>query len=384
MAIRKWAPWVVAPALVALVAALLISIAAVGGGESDVGAARDAASYADDYGVSVDEAKRRLGLQAEAGELGAALTSGEASTFGGLWIVHTPQYAVKVAFTEDGETALEGYNISEALAGVIDVMAVDTTLEALLTAQSDAAAAVASTGVDAESGVMVQENVVDVFTLDKVALERALDSAGAVLPAKSRVREVSALSTPAHGSELHGGEHLSTCTSGFSVKNSSGTQGITTAGHCRDSQRRSGTKLTFVEEWDGGSYDLQWHTGPSGQTIRNLVDDGTNHRYINSGRAWSDQSAGDYVCKYGMITKYDCGEIETKYYELEEGRGNMWVLVRNVDGDNSDLAERGDSGGPFFDGNVGVGILTHGVDTTKAIYMAFDLIEDKGLTLDTD
>ena len=44
----------------------------------------------------------------------------------------------------------------------------------------------------------------------------------------------------------------------------------------------------------------------------------------------------------------------------------------------------GDSGGPFFDGNVGVGVLTHDVDTTKAIYMAFDLIEDKGLTLDTD
>ena len=94
MAVRKWAPWVVVPALVALVAALLISIAAVGGGESDVGAARDAASYADDYGVSVDEAKRRLGLQAEAGKLGAALTSGEVSTFGGLWIVHTPQYSV--------------------------------------------------------------------------------------------------------------------------------------------------------------------------------------------------------------------------------------------------------------------------------------------------
>ena len=138
-----------------------------------------------------------------------------------------------------------------------------------------------------------------------------------------------------------------------------------------------------MEEWDGGSYDLQWHTGPSGQTIRNLAYDGTNLRYINSGRAWADQSAGDYVCKYGKSTNYDCGEIETKYYQLP-GRGNKWVLVRNVGGDNSDLAEPGDSGGPFFDGNVGVGVLTHGVDTTKAIYMAFDLIEDKGLTLDTD
>ena len=383
MAIRKWAPWVVVPAVVALVAALVVSIAAVGGGESDVGAARDAASYADDYGVSVDEAKRRLGLQAEAGKLGGALTSGKASTFGGLWIVHTPQYAVKVAFTEDGETALEGYDMSAALDDVIDVVEVDTTLAALVSAQSGAAAAVASTGIAAESAVILRDNVVDVFTLDKVALERALDSAGAVLPAKSRVREVSALSAPAHGSELHGGEHITRCTSGFAVKNSSGTQGITTAGHCDDVQRRSGTTLTLVKEWDGGSYDLQWHTGPSNKTIRKLVYDGTNHRYINSGRARRDQSEGDYVCKYGMSTKYDCGEIESTRYEME-GRGNTWVLVRNVEGDDSVLAEDGDSGGPFFDGNVALGILTHDVDETKAIYMPFDLIEDKGLSLDTD
>ena len=141
--------------------------------------------------------------------------------------------------------------------------------------------------------------------------------------------------------------------------------------------------MTLVKKWDGGSYDLQWHTGPSDQTIRNLVYDGTNHRYINSGRARRDQSAGDYVCKYGKTTKYDCGEIESTRYEIE-GRGNTWVLVRNVDGDDSDLADGGDSGGPFFDGNVALGILTHGVDETKAIYMPYDLIEDKGLTLDTD
>ena len=43
MAIRKWAPWVVVPALVALVAALLVSIAGVGGSApTPAGAARDA------------------------------------------------------------------------------------------------------------------------------------------------------------------------------------------------------------------------------------------------------------------------------------------------------------------------------------------------------
>ena len=323
-------------------------------------------------------------MQAEAGKLGAALTSGEGTTFGGLWIEHSPEYAVKVAFTGDGESTLEGYDISSGLAGVIDVVEVDTSLEALLTAQSSAKSAVADTGVAAEYGVMVQENAVDMLTLDKAALERALDSAGRVLPSKARVKRISALSAPAHGNDLHGGEHITRCTSGFGVKNSAGTQGITTAGHCDNDQSRAGTSLTLVDEWDGGSYDLQWHTGPSTHTVRNWAYDGTNHRYINSGRDWDDQSAGDYVCKYGMATRYDCGEIETKYYHLAPGRGNRWVLVQNVEGDNSVLARPGDSGGPFFDGNVAVGILTHSVDATKAIYMAFDFIEAKGLTLDSD
>ena len=261
---------------------------------------------------------------------------------------------------------------------------VDTTLDGLIAAQGSAKNEVSRTSVIAEYGVDVAGNAVDVFVLDKEALEDALEDKGAILPTKARIKEIAALSTPVHGTELHGGEHLSTCTSGFSVKDSNGTQGITTAGHCQNSQSRGGTALTFKQEWHGGSYDLQWHSGPTSQTVRNLAYDGTNHRYINSGRHWNDQSVGDYVCKYGMTTGAGCGEIETKHYKPALYTGNKWVLVRNVPGDNSDLGEPGDSGGPVFDGNVAVGVLTHGVDTTKVIYMAFNYIENVGLSLDTD
>ena len=216
-----------------------------------------------------------------------------------MWIQHTPTHAVKAAFTENGDAALERYEKSDGLADELEAVTAQVSLEALLTAQEDAKNSVARTAVSAEYAVIVQDNVVDVLTLDADALEVALSEAGAELPAKARIKEISAMSAPVHGSELHGGEALSTCTSGFSVKNSSGTQGITTAGYCRRSQSRSVVALAMVEEWDGGSYDLQWHTGPSSQTVRNLVYDGTNHRYIHSGRHWDDQAAGDYVCKYG-------------------------------------------------------------------------------------
>ncbi len=354
------------------------------GAKGDGTSGRDAESYADDYGVTVEEARRRLDLQVEAGKLGASLAANESATFGGLWIEHTPEYVVKAAFTEDGDATLQRYKKSKALAGVIESVAVDTTLNNLIAAQGSAKTSVSRTSVAAEYGVSVADNAVNVFTLDKEALKDALDKKGKELPAKARIKEVSALSAPTHGTQIHGGEHLSTCTAGFSVKNSNGTQGITTAGHCRNNQSRGGTALTFKQEWHGGSYDLQWHTGPASQTVRNLVYDGSGHRYIYSGRHWNDQAAGDYVCKYGKVTGADCGEIETKYYQMPGYVGNKWVLVRNVPGDNSDLSEQGDSGGPFFDGNVGVGIMSHEVDNTKAIYMAFNFIENVGLSLDTD
>ena len=210
----------------------------------------------------------------------------------------------------------------------------------------------------------------------------ALVQKGEELPLKTITKEITALSSAAHGSEIHGGEDLTSCTTGFAVKDEDGTQGITTAGHCSDSQSRGSTSLTYKNQWWGGSYDLQWHTAPSSIDVRNLAYDGTNHRYINSGRSWDNQSAGDYVCKYGKTTHEGCGTIETKYYVIEPHMGNKWVLVGN--GNTSDLSEGGDSGGPWFSGNVAVGVMTHEVDTHKAIYMAFDFIENVGLSLDTN
>ena len=370
----------------AVVALLVVPLlVAMGNDQSDTaddGAlARDAQSYADDYGVSVAEARQRLELQIEAGRLGAALTANEGETFGGLWIEHRPRFKVKVGFTGGGDETLSQYEKSADLAGAIESVVVDTMLGGLIGVQGSSKTAISRTSIAAELGVNVAENFVDVYTPDEQALKDALDDQGAELPSKARIKEVSALSSPAHGSEIHGGEDLTTCTSGFSVKNSSGTQGITTAGHCQPNQSRGRTALTHEDEWWGGSYDLQWHTAPSSINVRNLAFDGANHRYIHSGRHWDDQSAGEYVCKYGKITHGGCGTIETKYYQISPQTGNKWVLVANP---GVHLAEHGDSGGPFFSGNVAYGILTHKVDIDKAIYMAFSFIENQGLSLDTD
>lgn len=64
----------------------------------------------------------------------------------------------------------------------------------------------------------------------------------------------------------HGGEAISSCTSGFGTKTSSGTRGISTAGHCGNSQTDDGSSLTYKSEYRGTHGDFQWHTGPKPET----------------------------------------------------------------------------------------------------------------------
>ena len=106
---------------------------------SDDALTRDATSYANAFGVSVEEAKRRLLLQDTIGELNAMLESNESETLGGLWIDNeSPEYKAIVAFTSNGEATVAPYAEELGLAGMLEVRTVDTSLEDLRTIQADA------------------------------------------------------------------------------------------------------------------------------------------------------------------------------------------------------------------------------------------------------
>lgn len=92
---------------------------------------------------------------------------------------------------------------------------------------------------------------------------------------------------------------------------------------------------------------------------------------------------GDFVCKWGRITRYDCGNIVSRT-GIGQGPGTSsldYTFIIVDDGSN-DLAEGGDSGGPWYEGNYAVGIM-HGENGTNAFYMAIDYVEAKGLTVRT-
>lgn len=83
---------------------------------------QDAASYADQTGVGLDEAVRLLRLQREVGDLDAALSQEERNTFAGLWIEHEPEYRVIVRFTDpSGEERLRARVAGTALAELVEM-----------------------------------------------------------------------------------------------------------------------------------------------------------------------------------------------------------------------------------------------------------------------
>lgn len=322
---------------------------------------QDAQSYAADQGVSIREAMRRMQLQQEIGELNARLEAGEPATFAGLYIEHSPRYRVVARFTRDGDRTLQRYVAGGPLAGVAQAEPAGVSLAQLQSRLEAAHRAMQRAGVAADGGLDLRANRAEIYV--RPARAAAARAVLASAPGQAEVVLAEHLAVPEHTDDLHGGLHLSTCTSGFTVKNSSGSRGITTSAHCGNTQSHDGKALNFRSERIGGSYDIQWHNR-SGATFSPTFWSGSAHRSVTGTRSRSNQSVGDYVCKYGKTTGYTCGYIETKSYCYDGAC--TWIRVGR---DGYNLSEGGDSGGPWFNSGTAFGSHTLGIGDDSA-YMA--------------
>ncbi|MCY4417911.1 MAG: S1 family peptidase [Chloroflexi bacterium] len=375
---------------VALLAVGMLALSGDSGSGSDPGeeVTEDDRAYAADYGVSVAEAQRRLGLQDDAGDLSASLVADEAATFGGLWVRHEPDFRVVVGFTEDGESTIRPHVEDGPLADIVETRTAAVALNTLVNDQGIAMNAVSGLGVGAESGINVFENRVELYVLDKATFDEALQKANIVLPGTVLVLEVAEFSSP--DVDIYGGLALSRCTSGFGVKDSSGTKGITTAGHCYDTLHYDGLWIPHQEGTFQKSHDVQWHTAPD-FTVKNKIKVGTNTRSITSTRSRNSQSVGNYVCKYGKTTGYTCGNIVDKNFQFTDERsdcddpGNCqwkatWIKVHK---DGVNLSEGGDSGGPWFSKYTAYGTHSRSLGD-DAFYMAINYVDAIDITVLTE
>jgi hypothetical protein len=149
-----------------------------------------------------------------------------------------------------------------------------------------------------------------------------------------------------------GGEDISGCTSGFGTRadgTRSGTRGISTAGHCDNSQSDDGSRLTYKGGHVGKYGDFQWHTGPDAEND-NFYSGSASSTEVHSRDVSriGNPTVGQSLCKNGITNKKDCQQVR----KLDVCASGTCQLIQM----GKRLAAPGDSGGPVFWGNVAYGL----------------------------
>jgi hypothetical protein len=143
---------------------------------------RDAEAYAEMFGVSVEEAVRRLDLQGLVGDLNATLREREAATFAGLWIEHEPEFRAVVAFTRDGQETLCPYVEGTPLADSIELRTARFSLAELEAIYAEATRELSKLDFDVNVMLSEQNNRVEVTVSDRAWVESELKRVGGHLP----------------------------------------------------------------------------------------------------------------------------------------------------------------------------------------------------------
>ena len=179
---------------------------------------------------------------------------------------------------------------------------------------------------------------------------------------------------------------MTTATSGFAVKTSGGTKGITTADHASNSQWYLVIfPLPLQQERLETYYDVQWHTTPL-LTVKNKIRwwrDSTT-RNITGTVSRSNQVIGGYVAKYGKTTNYTAGYICSKTISLAyiPNCKPTFIKVDNTAGYDP-LCDYGDSGGPWFLVNNAYGMTCAKDYYGDAYYMAVNYVSGVGVSVMT-
>lgn len=332
----------------------------------------DAAAYAADHGVTLEEALRRLDLQETIGDLDAQLTKEEISHFGGLSIEHQPEFQVTLRSTDPKfHGRLDELEQRTGLVGLLRIEIVDRSLQDLRDEQASAVAASRQLRVPADLDIDIRNNRVELYVTDRTEFNAALSAAESSLSSRVVVREVETLAVDE--ADIYGGLPLSSCTTGYGIQHrQSFLLGIVTSGHC-NSQSYSGTNLPLQQSLYTGPYDVQWHR-PASYSVKNLIKTGSSStRSITGTRSRSSQSVGNFVAKHGKTTGYTYGYITSKDYLPSWMSGATATYIR-VSRSGADLSSGGDSGGPWYSGNTAYGVHKCGLGNDSC-YMAVNYVD---------
>lgn len=366
----------------------------------------DAEQYSKDYGVIYSEALRRLIIQQSSEAAILQLRQKHQNRFAGAYIEHTPTYRLVVRLTGNTQVPAQTLvlkNLSKTpFQGRLTLpvsfqIGAQHTLAQLKKIQRDNAQNFRKDYPNIQlASINEKTGNIDIEVYDPNAYKQGartlsykaaqasrttnnlpvqvnvtnvkLDPAAAVRASETMIMTPSATGT-----------NYFNCTTGFNIKNAAGTKYSSTAAHCHnyqikvDDRKTTGNDniaLNFLSEFWNGSQDFQvmslastTHTlNPEFFASDNVV------KTLTGRRTRPSTTVGDYVCHYGMKTKYSCGSVTSINAQPYAGASNpnkcgpnqnqvcnaTWVKVSGPSLD----CWGGDSGGPIFIGSVAAGLLS--------------------------
>lgn len=309
------------------------------------------------YGISADAAIEQLRLQHLLDEIPFQALDADL-----VEVYTTPGQEFHVDYLKTGKDDVPGQVFAaleeRGLAQYLRVSVVDVSDSELRKAQKVASLAAGgnvASWIDPASGQIVMDSV---ELLDRQTRDDVRAAVAEIAP-RVRVawRKVANLPLPAVG----GGRGLTNngCTAGFVVRHTpSNDLGLSSAAHCSNSATYLGNSLTLAAEKYADSQDVQWWRGASVNWDKTFWDGGA-YRPVTARRAYSNININDWVCKTGQATGVRCGQVTSRTYcpTYVASCDNTFVIVTTGAG-GPDWAEGGDSGGPVWDVNTAVGIVS--------------------------
>jgi streptogrisin C len=338
--------------------------------------ADDAVQYAAQFGVTPDEALRRLRAQQASVAATDAIAREFADRLAGISVEHKPDYRIVVLLTGNEPVAERNaadvpivFRTSAKATHTQAIMALRKHLIDLHTDLPNARGA----GYDQRTGqVVLLVTSADAARYGIEAIRARAEQVSGV-PVRVAVNELIEQNLSVDGGGRVEGTNAITgrrnvCTTAFVVTNGE-SNAITTAAHCPDEltyQDLDGSTATLpmIGSWGAGYRDVQVNGSPNSPEPLFYSNRGAGSlRRLVSWRNVASTRAGDFVCHYGESSGYSCSTVELTDYappgELCGGPCSpTWVTVRGPS------CIPGDSGGPVFTGGIAFGIAK-GVNRTS-------------------
>ena len=335
----------------------------------------DSIQYAGQFGVTPDEALRRLRAQQASAAVTDAISQEFASRLAGIAIDHSPDYRIIVLLTGSEpvpDRSADGVPIVfRTGAKATHAKALAALRKHLIDFRTDLPGA-RGAGYDQRTGEVVL--LVTRADADRLGVEKIKAKAEQVGGVPVRV-VINALIESNLG--VDGGGRVegvssvtgrrSVCTTGFVVTDGR-RHAVATAAHCPDELTYfdidgATLPLPFVGQWGLAYQDVQINLSDQAKQPLFYSNRGAGAlRRLVSWRNATSTRAGEFVCHFGESSSYSCATVElTDYAPPGDLCGGPcfpnWITVKGPN------CIPGDSGGPVFSGGVAYGIAK-GVNRT--------------------